>query len=58
MKPGDIVEKFSGDWDLGKIGCLIRIDSNPTGTDLAIVLVDGVIKPWYAKFVRKYNEIN
>ena len=58
MKSGDLVEKFLGNWDLGKIGCLINIRTNGAGTTLAYVLVEGKIKPWRIDFVRKFNEDN
>ena len=53
LEKGDLVEKYRGDWDVGKIGCVIDIITNGTGNDLVKVIVDGKVKAWSKKLARK-----
>tara|TARA_B100000214_G_C23902322_1_gene597127 strand:+ start:721 stop:894 length:174 start_codon:yes stop_codon:yes gene_type:complete len=55
VKVGDLVTKHRGDWDVGKIGCVIEIITNGAGTELVKVMVDGEIKPWSKKLVKVIN---
>tara|TARA_E500000331_G_scaffold340341_1_gene371543 strand:- start:1733 stop:1909 length:177 start_codon:yes stop_codon:yes gene_type:complete len=56
MKAGDLVEKHKGDWDVGKIGCVLEVTTNRTGTDLVKVFVDGKVKSWSKNLTRVINE--
>lgn len=56
MKVGDIVKKVRGDWDLGKIGYVLKIKSNGFGTSLVTVIVDKTSKTWSGSLLEVINE--
>ena len=58
MKPGSLVIKSGGDWDVGKIGCLIDVKDIGSGTLFVHVLVDGQIKIWSKVFVEELKIID
>ena len=56
MKTGDIVQKIGGDWDVGKIGYVLKIKSDGVGTTIVTVVVGAELKTWSANFVKVISE--
>ena len=56
MKAGDIVKKISGDWDVGKVGYVLKVESNGIGTTIVTVVVGTDIKSWSSNLVAVISE--
>ena len=56
MKAGDIVKKIGGDWDVGKVGYVLKVESNGIGTTLVTVVVGRDIKAWSKNLVQVISE--
>ena len=56
MKPGDLVQKISGDMDLEKIGYVLKVNVNIVGVKLVTVVVGTKITHWSADLVKVISE--
>ena len=64
MKVGDLIEKANYSLDLnnpyrvvfdsGKVGCIIKIETNSVGTQLVTVLTNGSIKIWPTRYAENW----
>ena len=56
MKSGDIVKKIGGDWDIGEIGYVLKVEANGIGTTIVTVVVGTKIKAWSKNLVKVISE--
>ena len=56
VKPGDLVQKKRGDWDVGKIALVVNVKTNSVGVTITTVLVDSTVKPWPTKYLEVISE--